>query len=84
MPPIANNWKKSTSTMKTSGVRRRTRNNKTADLGPCGIRSRYLGEPTLVFADGREHVEPKLGISRFGPKSWRPERLIRPACGSGL
>ena len=73
VPPIANNWKKSTSTMKTSGVRRRTRNNKTADLGPC-IRSRYLGEPTLVFADGREHVDPKLGISRFGPKSWRPER----------
>src|SRR6202011_233692 len=41
---------------------------------PPGIRSRYLGEPRLVFGDGREDVDPKLGISRFGPKSWRPER----------
>jgi hypothetical protein len=36
------------------------------------IRAQYLDEPTLVFADGREHVDPKLGISRFGPKSYSP------------
>lgn len=32
----------------------------------------YLQEPTLRFARGREHVDPKLGISRFGPKSYEP------------
>jgi len=52
---------------------RKPRNNRPVNAGPC-IRSRYLGEPRLVFADGREDVDPKLGISRFGPKSWRPER----------
>ena len=60
-------------TRKTSGARRKTRNKRAASAGPC-IRSRYLGEPRLVFADGREDVDPKLGISRIGPKSWRPER----------
>src|SRR2546425_4429063 len=38
------------------------------------IRSQYLGEPNLVFAAAREHVDPKLGISRFGPKSYSPRR----------
>jgi hypothetical protein len=38
------------------------------------IKSDYLGEPSLLFADGREHVDPKLGISRFGPKSYSPRR----------
>jgi len=38
------------------------------------IQSQYLGEPSLLFADGREHVDPKLGISRFGPKSYSPRR----------
>ena len=52
---------------------RKTRNNRSESAGPY-IRSRYLGEPRLVFADGREHVDPRLGISRFGPKSWHPER----------
>lgn len=42
-------------------------------VGPV-IHSQYLGEPKLVFADGREHVDPKLGISRFGPKSYSPRR----------
>ena len=59
--------------MRMSGVRRRKTNKQTAGAVPV-IRSRYLGEPKLVFADGREDVDPKLGISRFGPKSWRPER----------
>ncbi len=36
------------------------------------IRSQYLGEPTLQFANRREHIDPKLGISRFGPKSYSP------------
>lgn len=38
------------------------------------IRSQYLGEPPLIFADDRVHVDPKLGISRFGPKSYSPPR----------
>jgi len=53
--------------MKTSGMMRKPRNNRPVNAGPC-IRSRYLGEPRLVFADGREDVDPKLGISRFGLK----------------
>lgn len=38
------------------------------------VRSQYLGEPALQFADGREHIDPKLGISRFGPKSYSPRK----------
>jgi hypothetical protein len=38
------------------------------------IRCQYLGEPGLEFADGRIHVDPKLGISRFGPKSYSPRK----------
>jgi len=29
----------------------------------------YLEEPKLQFADGREHVDPKIGILRYGPKT---------------
>ena len=36
------------------------------------ITSEYLPEPLLRFGDGRDHVDPKLGISRFGPKSYGP------------
>lgn len=46
---------------------------KSDPIGPA-IRGQYLGEPKLVFADAREHVDPKLGISRFGPKSYSPRR----------
>ncbi|MGA2504990.1 MAG: hypothetical protein ABSG01_12940 [Anaerolineales bacterium] len=38
------------------------------------IRSQYLGEPNLEFADGRNNIDPKLGISRFGPKSFSPKK----------
>jgi len=31
--------------------------------------SKYLGEPQLLFADGGECVDPRLGISTFGPES---------------
>jgi len=36
------------------------------------LSAEYVPEPLLEFADGRQHVDPKTGISRFGPKSWRP------------
>lgn len=36
------------------------------------IRARYFEEPPLRFADGGEHIDPKLGVSRFGPKSYKP------------
>lgn len=36
------------------------------------ITCQYLGEPLLCFADGQQHIDPKLGISNFGPKSYRP------------
>jgi len=29
----------------------------------------YLDEPQLEFANGRQNIDPKLGILRFGPKS---------------
>jgi hypothetical protein len=32
----------------------------------------YIREPLLEFAGGREHVDPKTGIARFGPKSLNP------------
>ena len=45
-----------------------------SETGILQIRSQYLGEPLLEFADAREHIDPKLGISRFGPKSYSPRR----------
>ena len=36
------------------------------------ITAEYFAEPLLEFAGGRHHVDPKLGISRFGPKSFEP------------
>jgi hypothetical protein len=41
--------------------------------GPT-IRCQYLEEPPLRFADGGEHIAPKLGISHFGPKSYKPPK----------
>jgi hypothetical protein len=38
------------------------------------ITAEYFAEPLLEFAGGRHHVDPKLGISRFGPKSFEPAR----------
>jgi hypothetical protein len=38
------------------------------------ITCKYLDEPRLRFADGREQIDPKLGISRYGPKSLSPKR----------
>lgn len=39
----------------------------------ASIVSKYLGEPLLCFAGGRQHVDPKLGILRFGPNSYEPK-----------
>ncbi|GAB4546312.1 MAG: hypothetical protein Kow0063_40680 [Anaerolineae bacterium] len=49
------------------------RNSNRLSAGPS-IRCQYLEEPPLRFADGGEHVDPKLGISRFGPKSYKPPK----------
>jgi hypothetical protein len=38
------------------------------------INCQYLGEPLLCFADNRQHIDPKFGISNFGPKSYSPMR----------
>lgn len=38
------------------------------------IKCQYFEEPLLQFADGREHIDPKIGISRYGPKSFSPKR----------
>lgn len=39
---------------------------------PPKITCQYLGEPLLSFADGKQHIDPKFGISNFGPKSYSP------------
>jgi hypothetical protein len=36
------------------------------------ISCQYLGEPLLCFADGKQHIDPKLGVLNFGPKSYSP------------
>lgn len=41
----------------------------TSTVSEPSIRAQYLEEPLLEFADGRTHIDPKAGISRFGPKS---------------
>lgn len=44
------------------------------DLNLPQIHCQYFEEPRLVFAGEGEHIDPKLGISRFGPKSHKPAR----------
>lgn len=39
------------------------------------ITTNFLDEPLLVFADNRQHEDPKTGIARFGPKSLKPLEL---------
>ncbi len=38
---------------------------------PSGIDIEYLAEPFLLFADDGLHVDPKSGIDRYGPRSYR-------------
>ncbi len=38
------------------------------------ISCQYLEEPQLCFADGQQHIDPKSGISNFGPKSYSPRK----------
>ena len=38
------------------------------------IKCQYLEEPLIQFADQNKHIDPKLGISRYGPKSYSPKR----------
>lgn len=44
-------------------------------LRPPPVAAEYLDEPSLQFGGGREHVDPKMGITLFGPQSVdRPQR----------
>jgi hypothetical protein len=47
--------------------------NRGPSILPVRARARYYEEPLLRFADDRTHVDPRLGISRFGPKSYKPQ-----------
>lgn len=38
------------------------------------ISARYFHEPPLSFAEGREDIDPKRGIARFGPKSYQSSK----------
>ncbi len=40
-------------------------------LDAVTLSASYMPEPLLAFAEGRRHVDPKTGISRFGPKTWK-------------
>ncbi len=65
VPPNALNSTKNTRIMSTtSGWNRKTKNTAIRHSIPS-IRSRYLGEPPLVFAEGRHDVDPKLRFSRL-------------------
>lgn len=47
-----------------------TKNNTSRTLGALpGIKSQYFPEPPLLFAEKREHIDPKYGLSCFGPYS---------------
>lgn len=37
------------------------------------MRIEHLREPELIFADGRRHLDPKLGLMLHGPSSWKHE-----------
>lgn len=52
-------------------------------VGPA-IRCEYLEEPLMQFADGGEHIDPRTGILRFGPKSYRPARRHPPLVRVGF
>jgi hypothetical protein len=38
------------------------------------LRCKYFREPLLRFASGREHVDPKAGLARWGPLSYDPKK----------
>lgn len=40
-------------------------------LDAPAIRSDYLDEPLLEFAQGKKHFDPKMGIAMYGPLSYR-------------
>lgn len=46
----------------------------TKSKSPLEISCTYLEEPLLAFGNDGLHVDPKEGISRFGPWSWQPAR----------
>jgi hypothetical protein len=49
-------------------------NRKGVSAWPGSIDCRFISEPLLVFGDGGQHVAPKAGIARFGPRSFVPGR----------
>jgi hypothetical protein len=49
-------------------TRSRAARNKQPVVEPS-LSCQYLEEPKLQFADGREHVDPKIGILRYGPRT---------------
>lgn len=46
-----------------------TNNRPSVDQPSFTLTAKYLGEPQLLFGDGGECVDPRLGISTFGPES---------------
>lgn len=53
---------------------KRNRRSRGSEVSEVCFTSKYLGEPQLLFADGGECVDPRVGISTFGPESFRSNR----------
>src|SRR5437879_5263313 len=63
-------WKtRSTSTrMKNSTLSKSTR------VNPPVLAAEWFEEPSLLFANGRKHCDPKVGINLYGPRSYGSAR----------
>lgn len=66
---------------------RRRQSRQAVRTEPVQINAKYLGEPSLLFCGGREHVSQQHGITRFGPRSLdlprHPQQIRIGFVGSG-
>jgi hypothetical protein len=71
----------------TISAKRHTRGRESPAIMPGQVRVSYLNEPLLVFGGEGLHVDPKSGISRYGPRSLgtarHPERVRVGMIGTG-
>ncbi len=48
--------------------------NRSARISPPLLAAEWFEEPSLLFANGREHCDPKVGINLYGPRSYGSAR----------
>nr|MBA3715062.1 hypothetical protein [Pyrinomonadaceae bacterium] len=51
-------------------TKQRSENIAPLELTPAHTATEWFDEPNLVFADGNEHPDPKVGIPLYGPRSF--------------